>query len=102
VSERILSSRYLLCSNVTAGSSMTAASTWPCSMAATAVSVSPTPITAARLGSISCFRSRYLRKKSVDEPGALTPTFLPARSLTDRICAVAFGDTTSTSPGKRS
>ena len=40
-----------------------------------------------------------MRKKSVEEPGALTPTFLPARSLIDLISALCEGDTTSTSPG---
>jgi hypothetical protein len=39
------------------------------------------PITATALGSTPFLASRNLRKKSVDDPGALTPTFLPARSL---------------------
>ena len=78
---------------------MTAASIWPCSIAATAVAPSPTPITDALVGSRPFFFSRYFRKKSVDEPGALTPIFLPARSLTELISSVCFGDTTSTRPG---
>jgi len=43
--------------------------------------------------------SRYLRKKSVEEPGALTPTLLPARSLTELISAPCLGETTRTIPG---
>ena len=68
-------------------------------LAATAVAPRPTPITAALVGSRPFFLSRYFRKKSVEEPGALTPTFLPARSLIDLISLVWAGDTTSTSPG---
>ncbi len=78
---------------------MTAASIWPCCIAATAVAPRPTPITATLEASTPFFFRRYLRKKSVEEPGALTPTFLPARSLIDLISALWEGDTTSTSPG---
>ena len=53
----------------------------------------------ARSASTPFFFNRYLRKKSVEEPGALTPTFLPARSLIDLISALWLGDTTSTKPG---
>jgi hypothetical protein len=41
-------------------------------------------------------------KKSVEEPGALTPTFLPTRSFTLLIVALLPGDTIRTNPGKRS
>ena len=78
---------------------MTAASIWPCSMAATAVAPRPTPITPTEFGSTPFLLSRYFRKKSVDEPGALTPTFLSARSLIDLISPACLGDTTSAKPG---
>ncbi|OIQ67972.1 hypothetical protein GALL_504400 [mine drainage metagenome] len=78
---------------------MTAASIGPCSIAATEVAPRPTPMTATLAESTPFFFRRYLRKKSVEEPGALTPTFLPARSLIDLISAVCAGDTTSTNPG---
>ena len=78
---------------------MTAASIWPCSIAATAVAFRPMPITAALAGSCPFFFNRNFRKKSVEEPGAVTPTFLPARSLMELISFVCAGATTSTSPG---
>ncbi len=81
---------------------MTAASIWPCSIAAMAEPPRPTPITPTEFGSTPFLLSRYLRKKSVDEPGALTPTFLLARSLIELISAVCLGETTSAKPGKRS
>ena len=56
-------------------------------------------MTATPAGSTPFFFSRNFRKKSVEEPGALTPTFLPARSLIDLISALCEGETTSTSPG---
>ena len=70
---------------------MTAASISPCSMAAIAEAPRPTPITATELGSTPFLLDRYLRKKSVDEPGAETPTFLPARSLIDLISFGVLG-----------
>ena len=57
------------------------------------------PITPTEFGSTPFLLSRYFRKKSVDEPGALTPTFLSLRSLIDLILPVCFGDTTSAKPG---
>ena len=78
---------------------MIAASTEPCSIAATAVASSPMPITPTEFGSTPFFFSMYFRKKSVEEPGALTPTFLLARSLTDLILSACFGETTSAKPG---
>src|SRR6478736_2596793 len=99
VSLRMRRSLWLPWSTVTEGSSITAASIWPCSIAATAVAPRPTPITAVPAGSSPFFLSKYLRKKSVEEPGALTPTFLPARSLIDLISPLCEGDTTSTRPG---
>ena len=68
-------------------------------MAATAVAPRPTPITPTEFGSTPFLLSMYLRKKSVEEPGALTPTFLLARSLIELISAVCLGDTTSAKPG---
>src|SRR5579862_4905722 len=50
-------------------------------------------------GSSTDFFLKYLLKKSVEEPGALTPTFLPARSLTELISLACEGETTSTRPG---
>jgi hypothetical protein len=69
VSARILKSLNLFCSSVAAGSSITAACTLPCSIAATAVAARPMPTTLAEVGSMPFLASRYLRKKSVDEPG---------------------------------
>ena len=59
-------------------------------------------MTATEFGSTPFLLSMYLRKKSVEEPGALTPTFLLARSLIEEISPVCLGDTTSAKPGKRS
>ena len=56
-------------------------------------------MTATEFGSTPFLLRMYLRKKSVDEPGALTPTFLLARSLIDLIYAVCLGETTSAKPG---
>ena len=67
-------------------------------MAATAVAARPMPTTLAEVGSMPFLASRYFRKKSVDEPGAETPTALPARSLID-LMSLASGDTASTMPG---
>ena len=53
------------------------------------------PITPTEFGSTPFLLSRYFRKKSVEEPGALTPTFLSLRSFTELILPVCFGDTTS-------
>ena len=78
---------------------MMAASTKPRSMATTAVASSPIPITATELGSTPFLASMYFRKKSVDEPGALTPTFLPARSLIDLTLPAWDGATTRAKPG---
>ena len=78
---------------------MTAASTEPCSMAAIAVAARPMPTTPTEFGSTPFLLRRYFRKKSVEEPGALTPTFLSARSLTELILPVCFGATTSARPG---
>ena len=56
-------------------------------------------VTATEFGSTPAFLSMYLRKKSVDEPGALTPTFLLARSLMLLMLSVCLGETTSAKPG---
>ena len=77
---------------------MTAACTLPCSMAATAVAASPMPTTLVEAGSMPFLASRYFRKKSVEEPGAETPTALPARSLID-LMSLASGDTARIMPG---
>ncbi len=69
---------------------------------ATAVAPRPTPITAVPAGSRPFFFSMYFRKKSVEEPGAETPTALPARSFTDLMSRPASGEAASTIPGKRS
>ena len=50
------------------------------------------PITPTEFGSTPFLLSRYFRKKSVEEPGALTPTFLSLRSFTELILPVCFGD----------
>ena len=56
-------------------------------------------MTPTEFGSTPFFFRMYFRKKSVDEPGALTPIFLLARSLIELISAECFGDTTSAKPG---
>src|SRR3977135_35055 len=81
---------------------MTAAWTWFCSIAATEVAPLPMPTTATLLGSMPFLRRRYLRKKSVEEPGALTPTVLPTRSAMVFTDALLLGDTIRTSPGSLS
>ncbi len=57
------------------------------------------PITPIEFGSTPFLLSRYFRKKSVEEPGALTPILLSLRSFIDLILPVCFGDTTSARPG---
>jgi hypothetical protein len=42
-----------------------------------------------------------LTKKLVEEPGAVTPTLKPLRSLNDLTCAALSFFTASTMPGKR-
>src|SRR5262249_8087400 len=76
-----------------------AASTVPCSIAATAVAPRPTPITPTEFGSTPFLLNMYLRKKSVEDPGALTPTFLLARSLIELISEARLGETTNAKPG---
>ena len=88
--------KYLLKKN---GLDPTSAAVIGVGLGATAVAPRPTPITAALVGSRPFFLRRNFRKKSVEEPGALTPTFLPARSLIDLISLVWAGETTSTRPG---
>ena len=90
--------KYLLAKN---GLDPTSASVVGIGLDATAVAARPTPTTPTVLASTPFFASRYFRKKSVDEPGAETPTFLPARSLIDLMSLPPSGDTTSTSPGNR-
>jgi hypothetical protein len=92
----------LFCNRVAAGSSITAALTLPCSIAAIAVAPRPMPTTPTEFGSTPFLESRYFRKKSVDEPGAETPTLLPARSLIDLMSLPDSGEAASTIPGKRS
>ena len=78
---------------------MMAASTEPCSIAATAVAPSPMPTTPTEFGSTPFFFRMNFRKKSVEEPGALTPTFRLARSFTDFTLSACLGETTSAKPG---
>ena len=70
---------------------MMAASIVPCSIAATAVAPRPDADHADRIRIDAVLVQQYLRKKSVEEPGALTPTFLLARSLIDLISAGVLG-----------
>jgi hypothetical protein len=79
VSEMIFRSP-LRCSRVMTGSRLLIASIWPERIAATAPCEAPTPMMDTSLG----FRPALARKKLtitlVDEPGAVTPIFLPFRS----------------------
>ena len=47
------------------------------------------------------FTIRYMTKKLVEEPGAVTPIFSPLRSANDFTCAALSFFTASTMPGKR-
>src|SRR5215213_8331651 len=53
------------------------ASISPFCMAATAVMLAPTRIKAASSGFNPAFTIRYMAKKLVEDPGAVTPIFMP-------------------------
>ena len=56
-------------------------------MIATAPAVAPTPMVATASGLSPAFASRTLTNMLVDEPGAVTPIFMPFKSAGDLYCA---------------
>ncbi len=62
------------------GSRLEIASSSPRFMIATAPAVAPTPTNAAASGLRPALASRMLTNMLVDEPGAVTPIFMPLRS----------------------
>jgi hypothetical protein len=52
----------------------------PCRIAATALAAAPTPITATSSAATPCWLNSWLRKRCVEEPGAVTPIFIPRKS----------------------
>ena len=77
------------------------ASISPFFTAATAESPVPTPIIDTSSGLTPSRAISALTKKLVEEPGALTPIFMPLRSPNDLTCAALSLRTASTMPGKR-
>ncbi len=81
VSEMIFRSP-LRCSSVITGSRLLIASIWPDRIAATAPVPAPTPMMETSDGLSPAFASTKFASTLVDEPGAVTPIFLPLRSAT--------------------
>ena len=71
------------CSSVITGSRLLSASIWPQRIAATAPCAAPTPMIETSLGFSPALASKKLTITLVDEPGAVTPIFLPFRSAAD-------------------
>ena len=69
-------------SSVITGSRLLIASIWPERIAATAPLPAPTPMIETSLGFSPALASTKLATTLVDEPGAVTPIFLPFRSAT--------------------
>ena len=69
------------------GSRLEIASISPRFMMATAPAVAPTPMIAAASGLRPALASRMLTNMLVDEPGAVTPIFMPLRSAGDLYAA---------------
>ena len=65
------------------GSRLDIASISPRFMIATAPAVAPTPMIDTASGGSFAFASRMLTNMLVDEPGAVTPIFMPFRSAGD-------------------
>ena len=84
------------CSSVITGSRLLMASIWPERMAATAPCAAPTPMMLTSLGFRPALARMKLTITLVDEPGAVTPTFLPFRSATVLYAAMVLGFTPST------
>src|SRR5512137_3032626 len=82
VSETILMS-LLRDRIVITGSRFEIASIWPARRAATAPCEAPTPTYDTSLGFRPALAITKLQRMLVDEPGAVTPIFLPFRSATD-------------------
>jgi len=72
------------------------ASIWPVRMAATAPLPAPTPMMETSLGFSPALARMKLTITLVDEPGAVTPIFLPFRSATVLKPAIVLGFTPST------
>jgi len=91
----------LRCSSVITGSRLLMASICPARIAATAPCPAPTPITDTSLGLSPTLARLKFSITLVDEPGAVTPTFLPFRSATVLKSGIVFGLTPSTICGAR-
>ena len=70
-------------SMVITGSRLVIASIWPERSAAIAPAPAPTPMNATSLAFSPAFASTKFAMIEVDEPGAVTPIFLPFRSAID-------------------
>ena len=86
---------------VITGSRLEIASISPFFTAATAVALAPTRMNAASSALRPAFTMRYMTKKLVEEPGAVTPILKPFRSAKDFTLAALSFFTPSTMPGKR-
>ena len=100
VSETIFRSP-LRVSSVITGSRLQIASICPERIAATAPLPVPTPMIETSLGFRPTLPSTKLARMLVDDPGAVTPIFLPFRSATDLKFGIVFGLTPSTICGAR-
>ena len=89
------------CSSVITGSRLLIASIWPERIAATAPLPAPTPMIDTSLGFSPALASTKFAITLVDEPGAVTPIFLPFRSATVLKFGIVFGLTPSTICGAR-
>ena len=67
-------------------------------MIATAPAPAPTPMIDAASGFRPAFASRMLTNMFVDEPGAVTPIFMPLRSAGDLYAAAFALDSARTMP----
>ncbi len=85
----------------TTGSRLAIASIWPERIAATAPALAPTPMNDTSEGFSPYLASTKLAIMLVDEPGAVTPIFLPFRSAIDLKLGMVLFDTTSTICGAR-
>ena len=83
------------------GSRLLKASIWPERIAATAPLPAPTPTMLTSLGLRPTLASAKLTITLVDEPGAVTPIFLPLRSATPLKLGMVLGLTPSTICGAR-
>jgi hypothetical protein len=100
VSETIFRSP-LRVSSVITGSRLEIASIWPVRIAATAPLPVPTPMIETSPGFRPTLPSTKLARMLVDDPGAVTPSFLPLSSATDLKFGIVFGLTPRTICGAR-